>query len=124
VVDQKKSTQGLDEMPVVPGDQPGGKPAAGAVALGSPPAAPKPADAKAPSLLDNLRASAASNSTSNDLKQIALAYHTYINKFKQPPSKLEDLQKVKLETDAAAVYKAVQDGKYVVQWNSSLTGMT
>lgn len=125
VVDKNKPRQGMDELPIVPNEQP--VPKAGVVGFSIPaaPEAPKPADKPAPSsLLGNIQAAAQRQATSNDLKQIALAYHNYVDKTKQPPSKLEDLQKVGFDKEAAPVYKAAQEGKYVVFWNADFKTMT
>jgi prepilin-type processing-associated H-X9-DG protein len=58
----------------------------------------------------------------NDLKQIGLAYHNYLDDNKQGPSRTEDLQKYL--QDAPATYQALLNGQYVVVWGKTIQSMS
>jgi hypothetical protein len=75
------------------------------------PATPKPAAGGAAPAADAAK-------KSNDLKQIALAYHSFLGKEKRPPTSVEELAPY-YEKDAALT-AALKDGTYVVYWNVKL----
>jgi hypothetical protein len=52
----------------------------------------------------------------NDVRQITQLYLAYETTFNKPPSKPEDL-KEDLKGGAGKMYKAIEDGTYVVVWN-------
>jgi len=59
----------------------------------------------------------------NDLKQIGLAYHSYLDDHAgKAPSRAEDLQKYL--QDSPPVYQALANGQYVVQWGATIQNMT
>jgi hypothetical protein len=70
-------------------------------------------------LLQNARNNALK---SNQLKQIGLAYHTYADAHRKPPSKIEDL--APLYENDAKITAAVKDGSFVVFWNAEFQKMT
>jgi hypothetical protein len=59
---------------------------------------------------------------SNQLKMIGLAYHSYADTNRKPPSKIEDLAPF-YENDAA-ITASVKDGSFVVYWNAEFRKMT
>lgn len=58
-----------------------------------------------------------SAAVSNDLKEIGIMYHQYLEKTAgNPPAKVEDLQP--FAADFAQGYQGLKDGKYVLIWNA------
>jgi hypothetical protein len=58
----------------------------------------------------------------NDLKQIGLAYHNYLDAEQKAPSRAEDLQKYLL--DSPPTYQALLNGQYVMQWGATIQSMS
>ena len=56
----------------------------------------------------------------NKLKQIGLAYHSYLGDMNKAPSRTEDLQKYL--PDDPTTYPALQSGQYVVLWGATQAG--
>jgi hypothetical protein len=61
---------------------------------------------------------------SNDLKQLGLMYHSYIDANRKGPASADDLLKAAAgEPGAQAVVQKVKDGKYVLIWGTTITEM-
>jgi len=87
----------------------------------APPAAqpqPQAPEKAAPDPRDRLSPAA----RTNQLKQIGLAYHSYVDTNRKAPAKIEDLAPF-YENDAK-ITAAVKDGTFVVIWNSTFQNMT
>jgi hypothetical protein len=82
--------------------------------------APPPAEAKPPTppvggAIDPAK-------KANDLKQIGLAYHSFVGTNKRPPASVEELEAY-YEKDAR-ITAAIKDGTYVVYWNVKFAELT
>jgi prepilin-type processing-associated H-X9-DG protein len=58
---------------------------------------------------------------SNDLKQIGLAYHSYLSTNNKPPARAEDL--APFYENNVKITTALKDGTYVVYWNVKLMSL-
>jgi hypothetical protein len=68
-----------------------------------------------------IRGAAQKAKRSNDLKEIGIAYHNYIDGFGQAPTKVDDLKNYMEGGDQA--YQALANGDYVVLWGVHVTAM-
>jgi PBP1b-binding outer membrane lipoprotein LpoB len=53
----------------------------------------------------------------NDVRQIAELYVAHETEFNKPPSRPEDLKDDLVKGGAGKIYRAIEDGTYVVVWN-------
>jgi hypothetical protein len=60
---------------------------------------------------------------SNDLKQLGLMYHSYIDEHHKGPASADELLAAQRDPGAKAVAQMVKDGKYVLVWGTSITEM-
>jgi hypothetical protein len=61
---------------------------------------------------------------SNDLKQLGLMYHSYVDNHRKGPASADDLMTAMAgEPGAKAVVQMVKDGKYVLIWGTSIAEM-
>jgi hypothetical protein len=60
---------------------------------------------------------------SNDLKQLGLMYHSYIDMHRKGPGSVDDLMTMATDPGAQAVVQMVKDGKYVLIWGATIVGM-
>jgi hypothetical protein len=60
---------------------------------------------------------------SNDLKQLGLMYHNYLDMNKKGPASADDLKAVTSGPQEQAVVQMVKDGKYVLLWGATIPEM-
>ena len=60
---------------------------------------------------------------SNDLKQLGLMYHTFIDGHRKGPASADELLADQKDPSAKAVAQMVKDGKYVLIWGTTITEM-
>src|SRR5579872_3279028 len=59
----------------------------------------------------------------NDLKQLGLMYHNYVDTNKKGPASADDLKSVTGSQQEQAVVQMVKDGKYVLLWGTTIPEM-
>jgi hypothetical protein len=58
--------------------------------------------------------------TANDLRDIGMAYHMYMNDFRRPPAGLHDLRdEMEIQANPSA-RNGLESGRYVVFWNARI----
>ncbi len=60
---------------------------------------------------------------SNDLKQLGLMYHNYIDTNRKGPASADELMTMVSDPGSKAVVQMVKDGKYVLLWGTTITEM-
>ena len=60
---------------------------------------------------------------SNDLKQLGLMYHSYIDANRKGPASADELMTMASDPGAKAVVQMVKDGKYVLLWGTTILEM-
>jgi hypothetical protein len=60
---------------------------------------------------------------SNDLKQLGLMYHNYVDTNHKGPGSADDLKSMASGPQEQAVVQMAKDGKYVLIWGTTITEM-
>jgi hypothetical protein len=60
---------------------------------------------------------------SNDLKQLGLMYHSYLDANRKGPASADDLMTIASDPGSKAVVQMVKDGKYVLVWGTTIAEM-
>jgi hypothetical protein len=60
---------------------------------------------------------------SNDLKQLGLMYHNYMDERRKGPASADDLMTMASDPVTKAVVQMVKDGKYVLIWGTTINEM-
>jgi hypothetical protein len=60
---------------------------------------------------------------SNDLKQLGLMYHSYLDANHKGPASADELMTMASDPGAKAVVQMVKDGKYVLIWGTTIAEM-
>jgi hypothetical protein len=70
-----------------------------------------------------IRSAADRTRKSNDLKQLGLMYHSYIDANQKGPASADELMKMASDPGSRAVVQMVKDGKYVLIWGATIVAM-
>ena len=52
------------------------------------------------------------------MHQLYLYYQQYVTEFGRAPAKVDDFKSYGVERDAPKIYKALEEGRYVFNWNA------